>query len=343
MPTTWRNWLLVYIVAVGLLAGGAYTMYRHYDFSHSLDTRSYLRVAQGKFRGTSITRRYRVVVPWAAAAVAWPIKKVYTRVWPQRPQSEWPLRLAFYIVNTLVLAGAGLLMFRTCLLYGASPPAALLALAAVLCSRWAVYLAGLPMVDSLYVLVVALAFYAARSGSRAALVCCLLLGPLAKESFVFLVPWLLVFGQTAGRWPLQLMLLTAAGALTYTIRYWIDAQAGTPPAASVQNAFHHFENLRYSLQRLFSVGGAGDLFSVLGFFWLLFLLGLCDAALWRRWIAPLGWAGGTFLLLVLVHMLLSGELGRMAYLGTPVLAVGLALVLTHHPLGRWLINVQHNP
>ena len=319
-----------------MLAGSAYTMYRHYDFSHSLDTRSYLRVARGEFRGTSITRRYRVLVPWVAAAVAWPLEKVYTRVWPQRPQSEWPLRLAFYVVNTLLLAGAGVVIFRTCLLYGASPAAALLALAAVLSSRWAVYLAGLPMVDSLYVLVVTLAFYAARSGSRTALVCCLLLGPLAKESFVFLVPWLLVFGRAAGRWPLQLALLAVTVALTYAVRYWIDTQAGTPPAASVGNAFRHFENIGYSLRRLFSVGGVGDLFSVFGFFWLLFLLGLRNAADWRHWLRPLGWAGGTFLLIVLLHMLLSGELGRMAYLGSPVVAVALALLLTRHPLSRWL-------
>jgi len=210
------------------------------------------------------------------------------------------------------------------------------ALAAVLSSRWAVYLAGLPMVDSLYVLVVTLAFYAARSGSRTALVCCLLLGPLAKESFVFLVPWLLVFGRAAGRWPLQLALLAVTVALTYAVRYWIDTQAGTPPAASVGNAFRHFENIGYSLRRLFSVGGVGDLFSVFGFFWLLFLLGLRNAADWRHWLRPLGWAGGTFLLIVLLHMLLSGELGRMAYLGSPVVAVALALLLTRHPLSRWL-------
>lgn len=62
----WREWVLVYLLALGVLAGPAYTMYVHYDFSHSLDTRSYLRMARGEFKCVSVTRRYRVLVPAAA-------------------------------------------------------------------------------------------------------------------------------------------------------------------------------------------------------------------------------------------------------------------------------------
>ena len=333
----WRQLLVVYLFAVGVVAGSAYTMYVHYDFSHSIDTRSYLRVARGEFRGNSLTRRYRVLVPAVAAAVAWPLERVYARIWPQRATSEWPLRLAFYLVNTLLLAAAGLIIFQTCLLYGATPAAALLALVAVLTSRWAVYLAGLPLVDSLYVLVFAFGFYAARSGSRAALVACILLGPLAKESFVFLAPWLLVFGQRALRWPWQLLWLALAGALTYAVRHWIDVQAGSEPQASVQNALNHVENISYSLHRLFSVKGAGEIFSIFGFFTLVLLLGLRGGQPnWRPWLNPLGWASLWLGLVVVVHMLLSSELARMGYLFSPVFAVAFSLVLTRHPSFQWL-------
>lgn len=200
----WRELVLVYVLALGVLAGPAYTMYVHYDFSHSLDTRSYLRMARGEFADVNVTRRYRVLVPAAAAAIAWPLEQVYARIWPQRATTDWPLRLAFYLLNTLLMAGTGLVLYETCRLYGASAAAAALAVVAVLCSRWAVYTSGLPLVDSLYMLLFALAFYAARSGSGAALVWVLLLGWLVKESFVFLVPWLLVFGRRALRWPVQL-------------------------------------------------------------------------------------------------------------------------------------------
>ncbi|PJJ47777.1 hypothetical protein CLV45_4915 [Hymenobacter chitinivorans DSM 11115] len=337
----WRQLLLVYVLAVGVLAGSAYTMYVHYDFSHSLDTRSYLSMARGEFRGVSITRRYRVPVPAVAAAVAWPVEQVYARIWPQRATTDWPLRLAFYLVNTLVLAGAGLLIFRSCLLSGASPPAALLALVAVLTSRWAVYTAGLPLVDSLYLLVFALAFYAARSGSAAALVACILLGPHAKESFIFLMPWLLWFARPALSWPRQLAWLAASGAVAYAVRHWIDAQVGAPPQESLHNALDHVHNLAYSLRRLLSVKGAGEIFSIFGFFWLVLLAGLRFSG--KLWLRPLDLSGAVLLLVVLVHMLLSGDLGRMGYLASPVFAVVFSLVLTRHPAFQWLWAAPAKP
>ncbi|TGE21144.1 hypothetical protein [Hymenobacter metallicola] len=332
--TGWRQLLLVYVLALGVLAGSAYTMYVHYDFSHSLDTRSYLSMARGEFRGVSITRRYRVVVPAVAAAVAWPVEQVYARIWPQRAATDWPLRLAFYLVNTLVLAGAGLLMFRSCLLSGAAPGAAVLAMLAVLTSRWAVYTAGLPLVDSLYLLVFALAFYAAGSGSSLALAACILLGPQAKESFVFLAPWLLWFARRAMPWPQQLALLVVSGALAYGVRHWIDTQVGAPPQESLNNALDHLHNVTYSLRRLLSVKGLGEIFSIFGFFWLVLLAGLRGGL--GRWLRPLGRSGAALLTVVVVHMLLSGDLGRMGYLAAPVFAVLFARLLTFHPVFHWL-------
>jgi hypothetical protein len=85
-----RRWLLVYLLAVGIVAGPAYTMYVHYDFSRSRDPRSHLSMARGEFSAIRVTHRYRVLVPAAAAAVAWPLQKVYTHIWPHRATSEWP-------------------------------------------------------------------------------------------------------------------------------------------------------------------------------------------------------------------------------------------------------------
>ncbi|SNR85170.1 hypothetical protein [Hymenobacter mucosus] len=332
-----RRWLLVYLLALGLVAGPAYTMYVHYDFSHSLDTRSYLKIARGEFAGVSITRRYRVLVPLAAAAVAWPLEQVYARLWPQRAASEWPLRLGFYLVNCLLLAGVGLVLYQTSCLYGATPAAAALGVVAVLTSRWAVYTAGLPLVDSLYLFVFALGFYAARSGSAAALVACILLGPHAKESFVFLAPWLLFWGQRAVGWRAQLGWMVVSAALAWGVRSWIDARVGATPAESVHNAISHMENLAYSLRRLFSVKGAGEIFSIFGFFSLALLAGLQGKAADRqRWVRPLGWPVVTLAGVVAVHMLLSGDLARMGYLLAPAFAVAFALILTHHPLFAWL-------
>ncbi|OWP62134.1 hypothetical protein CDA63_15910 [Hymenobacter amundsenii] len=328
----WPQWLLVYLLALGLVAGPAYPMYRHYDFSHSRDTLSYLSVARGEFDGVSITRRYRVLVPAAAAAVAWPLEQVYARIWPQRPGSEWPLRLGFYVVNCLLLAGAGLVMFQTCRLCGASPLAAALALAAVLTSRWTVYLAGLPLVDSLYLLVFALAFYAVRAGSAGAVVAVLLLALPAKESGLLLVPWLLWFGRRALAWPYQLAWLALGGAAWLALRLWIDQRAGAAPADSMNNALGHLENISYSLGRLFSVKGAGEIFSIFGFFSLAVLVGLRNQMARLVWLPAVGWSGAWLLVIIAGHMLLSGDLGRMGYLSAPVFAVAFALIISRNLL-----------
>lgn len=327
LAARWRHLALVYLLAVGVLAGPAYTMYVHYDFSHSIDTRSYLSIARGEFAGQSLTRRYRVLVPAVAAVVAGPVARVYARIWPQRAATDWPLRLAFYLVNTALLAAAGGVLYGTDRRYEAPPAAAALAMVAVLSSRWAVYIAGLPLVDSLYVLVFALAFYGVRARSAGALVAVLLLGPLAKESFLLLVPWLLWWGRPALPMVRQLGWLAVGGALALAVRHWIDGQAGTPPAASLTNALAHFQNIAYSLRRLLSVKGVGEVFSVFGFFWLALLAGRRGQQWWAPLGAPALWFGGV----VVAHMLLSGELARMGYLAAPVFAVALARVLAGLP------------
>ena len=327
LPAGWRPLVLVYLLALGVLAGPAYTMYGNAKLGHSTDPQSYLSIARGEFAGQSLTRRYRVLVPAAAAAVAWPVEKVYARLWPQRATADGPLQLAFYLVNTALMALVGVVLYGTCRLYGASPAAAALGMVAVLSSRWAVYLAGLPLVDSLYLLVFAAAFYAVRARSGVVLAVVLVLGPLSKESFVFLVPWLLWFGRPALAWPRQLAWLALGGALALGVRHWIDARVGAPLSASVGNALSHFNNISYSLGRLFSAKGAGEIFSIFGFFWLALL------ADWRReseptWWASLGWPALWLGVVVGVHMLLSGELARMGYLMAPMFAVALAQIIT---------------
>lgn len=331
-----RRWGLPYLLSLAALASLAYPMYVHFDFSHSPDTRSYLRMATGRFDSVRVTHRYRVLVPAAAAVVAAPLTKLYGRVWPRRPAGQWPLRFAFYLVNCALLAAAGACWFNTARLAGASPESAALALLAVLTSRWAEYAAGLPLTDSLYLLVFGLAYYAIRRGSPGswALAIVLLLGPLAKESFVFLVPWLLWYGRQTLAWPKQLVVLAGGVAALFTVHLFVDGRVGAPPTQSVSNAWEHIANVTYSLQRMASAKGLGELLSVFG----LFALAI-PAAFWleRRQnnrssssiYAFFGRTEADLLAVVLVHMLLSGDLGRMGYLAAPVFCAPLALVFTH--------------
>ena len=329
-----RRWLLPWLLAVAALANLAYPMYVHYDFSHSLDTRSYLRMASGQFDSVNVTRRYRVLVPGAAAAVAAPIARAYARIWPQRPAGQWPLRFAFYIVNCLLLGAAGACWFNAAQQAGAAPTAAALAMLAILSSRWAEYAAGLPLTDSLYLLVFGLGYYAVRRGPGGgwALVLAMLLGPLTKESFLFLVPWLLWFGRPALPWTRQFMALTGGLAMLFTVHRLIDSRLGVPASQSVTNALSHLDNLTYSLHRAASPKGLGELLSIFGLFTLIPPLALVlqrRRVVVRNIFSTLGSADIGLVAVVGVHMLLSGDLGRMGYLAAPTFCALLALVFTH--------------
>ena len=329
-----RRWLLPWLLAVAALANLAYPMYVHYDFSHSLDTRSYLRMATGQFDSVNVTRRYRVLVPYAAAAVATPLKHAYAAMWPQRPAGQWPLRFGFYLVNCLLVGAAGACWFNAARYSGAGPTAAALAMLAVLSSRWAEYAAGLPLTDSLYLFVFGLGYYAVRRGPGAgwAVALALLLGPLAKESFLLLVPWLFWFARPALGWPRQFAALVGGLALLFLVHQFIDSELGVSVGQSVTNALSHFDNLTYALRRAASPKGIGELLSIFGLFTLLPPLAL---ALQKRTGAThtsfsmLGKAEVSFLVVVAAHMLLSGDLGRMGYLAAPIFCVLLARVFTH--------------
>ena len=326
-----RRWLGPWALGLGLLLNLAYPMYRHYDFSHSLDTRSYLRLGAGRYDSVRVTRRYRVLVPLAARALARPLARLGTPAAPPRPAGEWPLRLAFYLINCLLLSAAGALWYRAARLAGAGPGAGALALAAVLSSRWAAYAAGLPLTDSLYLVVFGLGYYAWRRGPGAgwAVALALLLGPLAKESFVFLLPWLGWFGRRALGWRGQAVALAAGLAALVVVHRLVDQAAGAAPAESVTNALAHVGNVAYSLRRVASPKGVAELFNI----WGLFTLPVLGALLrpgGRQGVAPvLGWAEAMLLVVVGVHMLLSGDLGRMGYLLAPVAVAALALAIQY--------------
>ncbi|GAA4359967.1 hypothetical protein GCM10023185_27150 [Hymenobacter saemangeumensis] len=331
-----RQWLFPWLLALAALANLAYPLYQHYDVAHSIDPRSYLRMASGRFDSVSVTRRYRVLVPAAAAAVAAPIASIYARVWPQRPEEQWPLRFAFYLVNCGLLAAAGACWFRSARLSGASSAAAALALLAALSSRWAAYIAGLPLTDSLYLLVFGLSYYAVKRGKGAgwALVAALLLGPLAKESFCFLLPWVLWFGRAALSWPRQLLALTVGLVALACVHVCIDSQIHAQAGHSLTNALEHLANISYSLQRAASVKGLGELLSIFGLFTLVPFLVLVrqkrkGSALALQSAFGFSYADAAFLLVVAVHMLLSGDLGRMGYLAAPVFVAMLSLAFTH--------------
>jgi hypothetical protein len=139
-------------------------------------------------------------------------------------------------------------------------------------------------------------------------------------------------------WPKQLLALSVGALALFATHYVIDSRIGVPASQSVSNAFEHLENIEYSLRRAASLKGTGELLSIFGLFTLIPLV-----AYWlskrrparfhpvapRPWHSPLGAAESCLLAVVAIHMLLSGDLGRMGFLAAPAFCSALALVFTH--------------
>ncbi len=334
-----RYSVFIYFIFFFVIIGSAYTIYLHFDYTTVIDLRSYMNMAGGDF-DVNVTHRYRVIVPFLAKTVSLPIAKVYTVLWPHRAESLWPLRLGFLVVNSTLLTLAAYFIFKTCLAYGASFLASLLTVINLLVSRFAIYIAGLPRIDSLYLLVFALVIYGIKTRSRPALIFSILIGPLAKESFIFLFPVLFFYAPLPRKQQIALYLISALPV--FAVHYFIDTHLGLSEKQSVSNALAHFENIAYTFHKLASVRGLGEIISVFGFFNIVLILGLTGGREQiRRWAgqvdAPLWW----LLAVVIVHIFLSGDAGRMAYLAAPTVAVMMASILDRHPKFEGMRRLVH--
>ncbi len=309
--------------------GASYNTYVHFDFSHSIDTKSYIKVSNGDFSVNPV-HRYRVIVPLLAKAVSLPFEKVYTKIWSGRTSSTWPLQLGYYIINSILCAVAGLMLYLLCTAYKVNPIWAIIAVTAILTSRWSCYMAGLPLTDSLYLLVIAASFLALKTKNDVLLLFAILIGPFAKESFIFIAPILFFYGHLS--WLKKIAAFVIAGALVFGVRYWIDTSNGLETSSGFDKAFDTLNTIKYSLLRIFSFKGAGEIFSVINVFWIIILLGFFNGKkgikswgreldIWLLWLIPS----------ILIHALLSGDIARMLLFGAPVIVVVLGLILEKHP------------
>jgi len=330
-----KDHFILFFFALSIVIGPAYNTYLHYDFSYSVDCKTYMAIGKGDFKDQSVTRRYRVLVPFAAAIVAWPVSKMYTHLWPQRSDGDWPLRLAFLVINCVITAIAAVYLFYISRHYGASPISSFMAMIAVMAGSWTNYITGLPMTDSLYLLVIVLTVYGIKARNGPALLFCIFIGPFAKESFLFVAP-IIFFWGCIPKWK-QLICFIISGALVFGVRYLIDQHAGTQYSASFFNAFDHTENFEYSIQRIFSAHGLGELFTVMGTFTFVILAGFFGKSERNKWIRAIDWPCIALVLALIVHAILSGEVARMLYFGAPVWALMLALVLDRH---KWLAGYR---
>ncbi|OWP64681.1 hypothetical protein CDA63_02665 [Hymenobacter amundsenii] len=324
---------LVFLLLTALLASNGYVwLTNHVRFS---DEHAYLLLAQGRIGEVSTFHRYRVVVPLLAGALAWGLQSVRQL----GGEAGAALGFAFYLLNTLLLALGGTLVYRTARAVGASFGAALGGAVVVLSSGLATYLAGSALVDSLAWLALAALFYALASRHGTLLWWAMVLAPLAKEQLLLLLPVALYYG-TFLSWPRRLAAAGLAGAALWLLHYQLDIWYPLPPHNQLTDmsavvSSHLRNHVVHTLGQLLTVRGLSAVLAVFGLFTLLPVLGLAGGRVARRsWLTRLPPATGAVLACVGGFVLLSGEISRMLFFAGPCFGVAVALLVEYHPAAR---------
>ena len=326
--------LLIWCLSFAFLLGPTYNLFLSYDYKSNPDCLTYLAIAKGDFANQNLVRKYRVVVPFMAKGIAMPIEKVYRHLWPLRVDNDnGPLRLGFLLVNLSLMSFVGVLIFYLLKAYRLSNEIAIfVTLIVLLGGRWGNLFAAIPITDSLYMLLITLSLYAIKVDKFHYLIPCLLLGTMAKEAYIMLIPYLFFVSNFP---KVKLLAYTMLGlAFTYFCRYYIDAlDPQMDMLKSVQADISHFDNIMASVLRVCSVRGIGEMNTLFGVFTFVFLAGCWGGKkailTWLRGVDVLIWL---LLPIALVHAMLSTEVSRMMYLFAAPLAVIMGLIIRNHPL-----------
>jgi hypothetical protein len=319
-----RENIFAFLVALTVLISGAYSVYRHYDFSYSEDAHSYMKMAQGDFQHLSMTHQYRFIAPAIAGLIAQPIDLVYSKIWTERSGIEWSVRLSFFIENVLLMAIIGLFLFRLARNEGVSFWYALVAMIFLLTNRWGIDNAALPLVEALYLLCVVLLAFSIQTNSLWLQLFAVFLGCFAKEAFVFELPVLLLFSQQS---KLKLVAgIVFTGIIVWTTRYYINQVVGASYPQEIANFTRHFYNIETNLLGALKPKGWFETFSAVGLGGVFILYGLFNKEIRLtafRQIPAWAWAIG----LSAVVQGSLGEWGRMLYYACPLYVLLIAKVL----------------
>lgn len=319
-----NRFLLVFIFSLAVISGPAYESMDKYQSWECGDCHTYLGLANGDFDQSPV-RRYRVIIPALAGSINLVTERITKKLEPVTTPSDFSLHLSFLIVNSLMMALYALLIFRLTRTWVSSDISALIALLALLTCRWTALFAGWPLTDTLYFVVIGLSLLGIREKNCTMILISIMLGPWAKESYIFLAPLVLIFAPV-NRWKIVLWFIIS-GAIVFSFRYLFDNFAGQNFTEGLMAGPSHFEYVGTSLRRLFSFHGLYELFSVTGIWILLFLLLIGKGAKAGIIFGSLPSYMFWYIPVVVVQMLLSTDIARMFYLIMPVLVVIYAIII----------------
>jgi hypothetical protein len=317
---------LIYFFFLSLTAGTSFALFSDYIYKEAAnpDLDTYLGLSHFDFDQSPI-RRYRVIVPFLAAGLHALLHPILNLMQPQHfPGPDFSMGFCFLIINNLIMAGAFLMIYELGKSLGMQSRFALLSVLFIITCRWTLYVCGLPLVDSLYFFILTATLYAITTQNIRWTYAVMLLGPWAKESFIFVAPMLFFYGPIPKLKQIPIWILS--GALIFAFRYGYDQWAQWPVEESLQRDVAHLGFIGDSLHRLFSFHGVYEIASIVGLGGMSFLL-LLHPAIRRQWKSGVQTFQWIYLLIILWHALLSTDLARMLYLMMPVLALWMGQLM----------------
>ena len=319
------EYLIFFFFCLAVILGPAYALFDSYsyDLVANPDIKTYLGLANFDFDQSPV-RKYRVIVPLLASGVHFVFGPLFNAFAPNTfPGPDFALCLSFLLVNSFFISVFGVLVYYLCRDFGSSVLASIIGLLSVLTCRWTSYIAGLPLVDSLYLVVIGMVLLGIKTKNSRLIILSIFIGPWAKESFIFIAP-LIFFFSPVPKWK-QLIWFLLSATIVFSFRYFLDSYTGVPISEGIKTDIDHLANIPASVLRLFSFHGVYELFSIIGVWGLLFFFLLNkEVRLFVKQKTTLFML--LFLLIVLVHAILSLDLARMFFLATPVTAIWFALI-----------------
>ena len=250
----------------------SYNVYKHFDYTDPRgldDSRSYLRMSLFAYAETSDVHHYRVIVPTAAGLLSrYIVKPLFADFASEFFKAE---RLSFWLINSLLVSLCAYIVFITlCEHYGFNFSISVITAIVFVTSRHVILITATPLVDSLLLLSIMLLWLALKSGRYSVFLISVVIGPWAKESYIFMVPIILIYCKKGIVKTIVPLLLS--GMIVLGGRYLVDKLSGLDQIENIAASFRHLSNLASSLRLLLTLKGLFDVFTLLGAFWCLVFL-----------------------------------------------------------------------
>lgn len=318
-----HEYVLVFLFCMAVLVGPAISILFQFDLTNFHDCLTYLGLAHFDFHQSPV-RRYRVIVPLLSAGVNYLSGGLFSKMAPGYFIGDFSYPFSFFVVNLMLTAYFGLLVYRYCLAYGVSRTSALIGTLAMLTCRYTIYMVALPLVDSLFCVVIALTLLGLKLKHTGMLLAAIFIGPFSKEAFIFIAPLIFFFGHINKARCAVFFL--SSGILVFSFRYGYEIAIHEHVGAGLSSDLAHVNKFFIYAVKLVS---PSNLFKILFMMGMWTFAPLLTSVFRRNWIKELFMQLDGYLLwfmvAVIIQMILSGCMERMFYLCMPVFCVVVAL------------------